>query len=111
MKGSRVTIIGCGPRIREWRKGEGLKAIQLARMLTLDDGHLTQGSLSDIENGKSNPSALTIRSFLLNTNINIYWMLTGERGEINKGKTEEVKADRQIVHLTQSNSEIIIKRL
>ncbi len=103
--------IGCGPRIKEWRKGQGLKAFQLAEMLVLEHGHLSQGSLSDIENGKSYPSAPTILAFMLYTNINIYWMMTGKDGDIKKGESIELNIDRQVVHLTTTNNEILIKRM
>jgi len=75
--------IGCGKRIRLWRKARGLQNQQLAKMLKI-----SQGSLSDIENGNSDPSAKTIKSFYLRTDINVAWMLTGIEGNINVGKTE-----------------------
>lgn len=74
-------ILGAGPRIRKWRKARELKGFQLAKMLKI-----SQGSLSDIENNKANPSAPTIVSFIQKTDINVEWMLTGETGDINKGK-------------------------
>lgn len=66
-------IIGAGPRIRKWRKATPMKGYELAKKLKI-----SQGSLSDIENGKSNPSAATIVSFIKNTDINYHWMLTGK---------------------------------
>lgn len=78
--GTRQEIIGAGPRIREWRKRLRIKAFALAKILKI-----SQGSLSDIENGNSNPSASTIYKFILYTDINIYWMLTGKDGDIKKG--------------------------
>jgi len=66
-------IIGAGPRIRKWRKAIPLKGYELAKQLKI-----SQGSLSDIENGKSNPSANTIVGFIKYTDIDIFWMLTGE---------------------------------
>lgn len=73
-------ILGAGPRIRKWRKTRGLTGDQLAKIIKV-----SQGSLSDIENSKSNPSAPTIVSFIQKTDINVEWMLTGETGDINKG--------------------------
>lgn len=73
--------IGAGPRIRKWRKASGLKGFQLAKMLKV-----SQGSLSDVENNKSNPSAPTIVAFIQKTDIDVHWMLTGEVGDIAKGK-------------------------
>jgi len=62
-----------GTRIRLWRKAIPLKALELAKILTI-----SQGSLSDIENNKSLPSAQTIAAFMSETDINIFYMLTGE---------------------------------
>ncbi len=66
--------IGAGPRIRMWRKKVPMKSFELAEKLKL-----SQGSLSDIENGKSNPSAPTIRAFIEHTDIDVFWMITGKR--------------------------------
>jgi len=56
-----------------------LKSYELAKLISI-----SQGSLSDIENNKSLPSADTISKFFLNTNINIIWLLTG-KGAMKKG--------------------------
>jgi len=68
-----------GDRLREWRRSVPLKSYELARLISI-----SQGSLSDIENNKSLPSADTISKIYLNTNINIIWLLTG-RGAMKKG--------------------------
>jgi len=78
--------IGAGPRIKRWRKACGLKNQQLAKMLGV-----SQGSLSDIENNKSNPSASTIVRFIQKTDINVHWMLTGKVGDIAQGKIPTVE--------------------
>lgn len=57
-----------------------MKAYELAKQIKL-----SQGSLSDIENGKTNPSAQTIVNFLKYTNINLHWLLTGKDGDIKTG--------------------------
>lgn len=62
-----------GTRIREWRKMIPFKGYELAKVLKI-----SQGSLSDIENNKSLPSADTIAKFHTNTNVNILWLLTGK---------------------------------
>lgn len=72
--------LGAGPRIRQWRKVKKLKGYQLAKLIKI-----SQGSLSDIENGKSDPSAKTIKNFINFTDINIIWMLTGQEGEVTHG--------------------------
>ena len=66
-------IIGAGPRIKEWRKDKGLQNQQLAKTLKI-----SQGSLSDIENGINDPSASTIVAFIKHTDIDLHWMLTGK---------------------------------
>ncbi|OQX50295.1 hypothetical protein B5M47_03960 [candidate division CPR3 bacterium 4484_211] len=64
-------MIGC--RIRIYRKKKGLTVKQLAKIIGI-----SQGSLSDIENEKTKPSAKTITSLVRNTDINPDWLLTGE---------------------------------
>ncbi len=68
-----------GDRLRKWRQSVPLKSYELARLISI-----SQGSLSDIENKKSLPSADTISKIYLNTNINIIWLLTG-KGAMKKG--------------------------
>ncbi len=95
-------IIGAGPRIRKWRKSIPMKSFELAKMIKI-----SQGSLSDIENGKSNPSAPTIVGFMKHTNINIHWMLTGKEGDIKNG---EMPKQESILTINVSpGQEILIK--
>lgn len=98
-------IIGAGPRIRKWRKEFGLKAFQLAEILKI-----SQGSLSDIETGKSNPSAPTILKFIINPkiNINVYWMMTGKYGDIKEGIISPPPSPPQIITLNPG-VELLIK--
>ncbi len=67
-----------GVRLRQWRKSLPLKAYELAKLIGI-----SQGSLSDIENCKSLPSADTIAKLYQHTNLNIIWLLTG-KGSIRK---------------------------
>lgn len=69
-----------GSRLREWRKTLPLKSFELAKLIKI-----SPGSLSDIENNKSLPSADTITNLFQYTDINIIWLLTG-KGPINKVK-------------------------
>lgn len=62
-----------GTRIREWRKERNLKGYELAKIIKI-----SQGSLSDIENNKSCPSAVTLHNLRVYTNIDIIWVLTGD---------------------------------
>ncbi|MCA9482546.1 MAG: helix-turn-helix transcriptional regulator [Nitrospina sp.] len=74
-----------GRRLREWRKTLPLKSYELARLIKI-----SQGSLSDIENDKSLPSADTLAKLYQHTNINIIWLLTG-RGPMTR--TDPAGAD------------------
>ena len=71
--GRKVEFAGMGMRIRSWRKSQGMKAKELARRLKISGG-----SLSEIENGKTLPSALTLASIHQNTGLNVGYVLTGE---------------------------------
>ncbi len=44
---------------------------------------VSQGSLSDLENDKSLPSATTLANLSIYTDLNIYWLLNG-RGPVNR---------------------------
>ncbi len=56
-----------------------MKSYQLAQVIGI-----SQGSLSDIENNKSLPSADTLAKLFKYTNLNVIWLLTGS-GPIRKG--------------------------
>jgi len=84
-----------GDRLRQWRKSIPMKSYELARLI-----RISQGSLSDIENNKSLPSADTLAKIYLNTDINVIWLLTGtgamkkalpgrERGETGESRVYE----------------------
>jgi len=62
-----------GQRLEEYRKTKGYKVQELAAMIGL-----SQGSLSDIKNGKTQPHADTIEKIVRNTDINAHWLATGE---------------------------------
>ena len=62
-----------GLRLRVWRKASGLKLQGLAEIVKV-----SQGSLSEIETGKSLPSTNTLVNLWSFTNVNIIWLLTGE---------------------------------
>ncbi len=70
-----------GSRLREYRKHKKIMAKTIASLIGI-----SQGSLSDIENGKTKPSSDTLASIVRHTDINPAWLLTGEgpmmRGEI-----------------------------
>jgi len=68
-----------GSRLRHWRKSIGLKGYQLAMKIGI-----SQGSLSDIENNKSLPSAETLAKLHKITGLNIIWLLMGD-GPMHRG--------------------------
>lgn len=68
-----------GKRIQDYRMFLRLKVGEFAKLIGI-----SQGSLSDIENIKTKPSADTIAAIVRNTDIRPEWLLTGE-GPMRKG--------------------------
>lgn len=75
-----------GDRLRQWRKASGYRIIKLAEIISI-----SQGSLSDLENNNSLPSAETIAKLHRYTDIDIFWLLFSE-GTMKKGKTSAAAA-------------------
>ncbi len=69
----RGTAKNLGTRLRQWRKTLPLKSFELAKLIKI-----SQGSLSDIENNKSLPSADTITKLYLYSDLDIIWLLLGK---------------------------------
>lgn len=69
VKNSKTDI---GQRLRYFRKTRFNKAVELA-----DELSISQGSLSELENGNSLPSASTLQN-LYHAGCCINWLLTGE---------------------------------
>lgn len=67
------TAKNLGTRLRQWRKTLPLKSYELAKLIKI-----SQGSLSDIENNKSLPSADTIAKLYQYSDLNIIWLLLGK---------------------------------
>jgi len=67
-----ITISTVGKRLKSWRKHSMLKLVELSKKIGV-----SQGSLSDLENNKSLPSATTLANLCIFSDINIYWLLTG----------------------------------
>src|ERR1700756_4910300 len=76
-----------GHKIREFRLAKKLTVKKFAEII-----NISQGSLSDIENEKTKPSADTIVSITRNTDINPLWLLTDE-GEMFNIKKEVEQFD------------------
>ena len=70
LQGTPETV---GGRLKYWRKVSRLRLVDVASLI-----HVSQGSLSDLENDKSLPSAATLTGLCQKTDMNLYWLLTGE---------------------------------
>lgn len=68
-----------GGRLKYWRKVSRLRLVDVASLI-----HVSQGSLSDLENDKSLPSAATLTGLCQKTDMNLYWLLTGEGSMVGK---------------------------
>jgi len=70
------------PRQKDKAIGDRLRLFRKSRLSNLQefgkDIKLSQGSLSDLENGNSLPSATTLIS-LYHAGCDIHWLLTGDR--------------------------------
>jgi transcriptional regulator with XRE-family HTH domain len=87
-------IDGCiGKRLRAWRKSVPLKLTELSRLI-----QVSQGSLSDLENDKSLPSATTLANLSAYTDLNIYWLLMG-KGPVILADSADIKKSTQETHL------------
>ena len=62
-----------GERVRLFRKSLGMKGVAFSKYIAV-----SQGSLSEIENGKSLPSATTLIN-LYRQGCDIHWLLTGDK--------------------------------
>jgi transcriptional regulator with XRE-family HTH domain len=88
--------MGIGHRVKEYRK---IKRIRTSTSFSEMIG-ISQGSLSDIENEKTFPSADTLKKIIHNTDINAHWLLTGEGSisrEINGEEEEPIQTLRSII--------------
>ena len=65
--------VATGRRLRSYRKSLGLNVISFARKIKI-----SQGTLSELENGISAPSAYTLASLCQHTDIDIVWLLAGK---------------------------------
>jgi len=77
-----------GKRLAWWRREKDLKGKDLAKILDI-----SSGTLSDIEKGRSFPSGKTFSKLLRLTDINMLWLLTGE-GETPRDTVPSKTLDR-----------------
>jgi len=80
-----------GGRLKYWRKVSRLRLVDLSNII-----QVSQGSLSDLENDKSLPAATTLTSLCQKTDMNLYWLLTGEGSMVSK-KEERFQAESSAV--------------
>jgi transcriptional regulator with XRE-family HTH domain len=74
-----------GSRLKKYRLDKGLTGNKLAEIIGI-----SQGSLSEIENGKREPSGKVFYGLAKNTDIDIKWLITGEKtGEGPKRLSED----------------------
>lgn len=70
------------PRKTDKEIGDRLRLFRKSRQATLQEFrkvvNISQGSLSDLENGNSLPSATTLINFY-RAGCDIHWLLTGDR--------------------------------
>ncbi len=71
--------VSVGGRLKYWRKVSTLRLVDVAALI-----RVSQGSLSDLENDKSLPSAATLTGFCRKSDMNICWLLTGEGSMVSK---------------------------
>ena len=83
-----------GYRIKCIRKEHNLNQTQFAKTIGI-----SQGNLSEIEMGNSNPSAETLLSlrqqYNVNLNVNLNWLLTGSDAE--DGTTYKDDSEKQLL--------------
>ena len=80
-----------GGRLKYWRKVSRLRLVDATKLI-----RVSQGSLSELENDISLPSATTLTSLHQKTDMNICWLLTGEGSMVSK-KEEKFKVESSAV--------------
>ncbi|WP_159884494.1 helix-turn-helix domain-containing protein [Paenibacillus puerhi] len=81
-----------GYRIKCIRKENNLNQIQFAKSIGI-----SQGNLSEIEMGNSNPSAETLISIRTQYNVNLNWLLTGK--DLKKGEIFEDDYEKTLIQV------------
>jgi len=82
-----------GKRLLSYRKEKGKNGTDFANLIGI-----SQGSLSDIERGKTKPSAKALIGLIQKTDIDIGWLLTGETA---KGINESVEINPLLVEVNE----------
>jgi transcriptional regulator with XRE-family HTH domain len=63
-----------GTRLQIYRQEKGLTGKQFSEIIGI-----SQGSLSELENGKRDPSGKVFQGIVENTDIDICWLITGKK--------------------------------
>lgn len=87
-----------GRRLKAWRKSSALTLVQLSKKIGV-----SQGSLSDLENDNSLPSATTLAQLCRHTDLNICWILTGQEPVQRTVEEGEIKSPlyAEFIQITQ----------
>ncbi|MFD2610820.1 helix-turn-helix domain-containing protein [Paenibacillus gansuensis] len=83
---------GIGYRIKCIRKENNLNQSQFAKSIGI-----SQGNLSEIEMGNSNPSAETLVSIRAQYTVNLNWLLTGVA--VDDGMTYEDQFEKRLIEV------------
>jgi len=70
-----------GGRLKYWRKVSRLRLVDVTKLI-----RVSQGSLSELENDISLPSANTLTGLFQKTDMSIRWLLTGEGSMVNNNE-------------------------
>ncbi|MNG13756.1 Antitoxin PezA [compost metagenome] len=84
-------LSGIGYRIKCIRKENNLNQIQFAKSIGI-----SQGNLSEIKMGNSNPSAETLLSIRTQYNVNLNWLLTEAAAEDGATYEDDLRCDIHI---------------
>ena len=76
-----------GGRLKYWRKVSRLRLVDATKLI-----RVSQGSLSELENDKSLPSATTLTGLCQKTDMSICWLLTGEGSMVSKEEKFKVES-------------------
>lgn len=87
IKNSPETLPTVGKRLRTWRKSCSYKLVEFSKKIGV-----SQGSLSDLENDKSLPSATTLTNLIIHTDVDLVWLLTGKGAVVRKVSKEHEKS-------------------
>lgn len=92
-----------GERIKSLRKKEGLNQIEFCKKIKL-----SQGRLSEIEQGKNNPSYDTLISVKEVFGVSLDWLVTGEYSKTDNVDTlEDGKLQDNMIELSEEEIELV----